>query len=91
MKKLLILAALLIAGPTALADGPEKARVLEIEVPVSVRTEIYLRQEKRKTAAAADRLTGRDTYARALEKREAAKPRRYVPRTVKVKAKAKPK
>ena len=89
MKKLLILAALLIAAPTALADGPEKARVLEIEVPVSVRAEIYLRQEKRKTAAAADRLTGKSTYTTALQRREAAKPRRYVPRTVKAKVREK--
>ena len=54
---------------------------------MSVRTEIYLRQEKRKTAAAADRLTGKDTYTRKLRGREVAKPKRYVPRYVKVKVK----
>ena len=89
MKKLTILAALLVAGSTAWAEPPEKARTLEIEVPVSVRTEIYLERSKAKTAAKADRLAGSNTFTKALERREAAKPRRYVPRYVEVKVREK--
>lgn len=84
MRSPLILLVLLIFGPAALAESPEKAPVVEIVIPLSSRTEIYLARSKRKTAAAADRLMGgRNTYARALEQRELMKPRRYVPRTVK--------
>lgn len=78
---------LLVAGPTALADEPKEARTVEIEVPASVRTEIFLERSKRKTAARADRLLGRDTYARDLRGRELRKPKRYVPRTLKAKVK----
>ena len=85
MKTALFLAALLVAGPTAFADGPESQRTLEIVVPVSVRTEIYLTRSKRVTAAKADRLVGTDTYTKRLAQRENLKPRRYVPRTVKLK------
>ena len=87
MKTPWILAALLVAGPTVFADEPKSQRTLEIEVPVSVRTEICLRESKRKTAAKADALTGNSTFTRALERREAAKPKRYIPRFVRVKAK----
>ena len=84
MRSTLISLVLLIVGPASLAESPEKAPVVEIVIPVSVRTEIYLARSKRKTAAAADRLTGgRNTYARALERRELMKPKRYVPRTAK--------
>ena len=85
MKTPWILAALVVASPTAFANEPKLQRTLEIEVPVSVRTEIYLERSKRNTAARADALIGKSTFTRALERREAAKPRRYVPRTIKAK------
>lgn len=85
MNKLIILAPLVVAIPTAFADQPKSQRTLTIEVPVSVRTEIYLEQSKAKTARKADRLTGSNTFTKARERREAAKPRRYVPRTIKAK------
>ena len=89
MKRVLILTALLVAFPTAWADDTRKAREVEIVIPVNVRTEIYLERAKRKTAAKADRLIGKDTYTRALERRAAAKPRRYIPRKVKAKVREK--
>ena len=85
MKRVLILTALLVAVPASWADDTRKALEVEIVIPVNVRTEIYLERAKRKTAAKADRLIGKDTYTRALERRAAAKPRRYIPRRVKAK------
>ena len=85
-KRIALLApALLLASSFALADDP--AKTVRVEIPVQVRTEIYLRQAKRETAAKADRLTGKNTYTQALARKEFAKPKRYVPRYVNVKKK----
>ena len=40
------------------------------------RTELWLEVRKRRNAARVDRLTGSDTYTRALERRQLAKPKR---------------
>ena len=84
MKTPWILAALLAAGPTAWADEPKSERTLEIEVPVSVRTEIYLRESKRKAAAAADRLTGGDTFTRGAGSGERRRSREGMCRVISV-------
>ena len=85
------LGSLFLASSFALADDPAKAKTITVEIPLEVRTEIYLRQAKRETAAKADRILGADTYTKRLAQRESLKPRRYVPRTITLKTKAKAK
>ena len=87
---LVALGSLFLASSFALADDP-KAKTITVEIPLEVRTEIYLTRSKRVTAAKADRLLGADTYTKRLAQRESLKPRRYVPRTITLKTKAKAK
>ena len=84
---LVALGSLFLASSFALADDP-KAKTIKVEVPVQVRTEIYLHHAKRATAAKADRLLGGNTYSKRLLQRENMKPRSYVPRYLKLKTKA---
>ena len=86
MKNMLTLssALILLAATPTLAGEP--AKTYRVEIPVQVRTEIYLERSKAKTARKADRLTGSNTFTKALERREVAKPRRYVRRYVRVRA-----
>ena len=88
---LVALGSLFLASSFALADDPAKAKTITVEIPLEVRTEIRLQRSKRETAAKADRILGTDTYTKRLAAREAAKPRRYVPRTITLKTKAKAK
>lgn len=77
---------MLVATPV-LADPHKKDRTYRVEIPVQIRTEIYLRESKLKTAIEADRITGKDTYTKRFIQRESIKPKRYVPRYVRVKIK----
>ena len=79
------LGSLFLASSFALADDP--AKTITVEVPLEVRTEIYLTRSKRVTAAKADRLVGGNTYSKRLAQRESLKPRRYVPRHIELKTK----
>lgn len=45
------------------------------------RTQLWLEIRKRRTAAKADRLSGSDTFARALERRRLTQPKRHYRRT----------
>ena len=82
-KRIALLApALLFASSFALADDPAKVKTIIVEVPVQVRTDIYLTRSKRVTAAKADRLLGTDAYGKRLAQRESMKPKHYIPRTV---------
>ena len=83
LSSILLLAVLALP---ALAGEP-RTKTYRIEIPVKVRAEIYLQQSKRKTAARADRLTGKDTFTNRLRDREITKPRRYIPRHVQLKVK----
>ena len=85
-KRIALLApALLLASSFALADDP--AKTVRVEIPVQVRTEIRLQRSKQATAAKADRILGGNTYSKRLAAREIAKPRRYVPRAMRLKVK----
>ena len=81
-----ILLLAVLALPTL--AGEHRTQTYRSELPLKVRTEIYLQQSKRETAARADRLIGKDTFINALRAREITKPRRYyIPRHARLKAK----
>lgn len=73
--KILVLSlalAVAVAIPALADDDKDKLTAAERRE----RTEIWLETQKRRNAARVDRLIGSDTYTRALERRQRAKPKR---------------
>lgn len=64
--------AVAVAMPALADDGKDKLTASERRE----RTELWLETKKRRNAARVDRFTGSDTYSRALERRQRARPKR---------------
>ena len=64
--------AVAVAMPALADDDKDKLTAAERRE----RTELWLETQKRRNAARVDRFTGSDTYTRALERRQRAKPKR---------------
>lgn len=85
---LAIALALAALGANSAPAWADSSKTYTVKVPRQARTEIYLSESKSKTASEDYRLTAKNTFSRALEQREAAKPRLVIPRKIKVRAKA---
>ena len=85
MKMFAISLALAARAANSAPAWADSSKTYTVKVPRHVRTEIYLSESKPKTVAATDQLSGKNTCSRALEQREAAKPRLYIPHKIKVK------
>ena len=66
--------AVAVAMPALALAGDDKDKLTAAER--RERTELWLETQKRRNAASVDRLIGSDTYTRALERRQRAKPKR---------------
>ena len=76
----------LLASSIALADDPAEVKTIIVEDSGAGSHGNQARHVPRViTAAKADRLVGGNTYTKRLAQRENAKPRRYVPRIVRLK------
>ena len=64
--------AVVVAMPALADDGKDKLTASERRE----RTELWLGTQKRRNSARVDRLTRSDTYTRALERRQRARPKR---------------
>ena len=69
--------AVAVAMPALADDDKDKLTAAERRE----RAELWLEARKRRDAARADRLTGSDTYTKALERRHKARPKRDVRRS----------